>query len=173
MPIAYDLEDKLAIAKRVCARVADGQLVCDVLKDEGLPPTHWWNWQEENKEIRADFGRARVAQAHALAERAVIVSRNVRGEDHHIVQAVRLECDTLRWFTSKIAPKLYGERIEVGGEGFRIGVIALPAEKSEEGGEGDPPLLGESRSLGLQSGAARESVTNSGDVPPHGPTDAA
>lgn len=137
----YELEEKLAVARRVCVRVAAGELVSDCLHIEGISPGAWWRWTEEYKYIRVEFDRARAAQAQSLAERAVRIARSVRGEDYNIVQATRLEIDTLKWYTSKIAPKLFGERIEVGGEGFRIGVIALPAERTSDG-----------ESVGLESG---------------------
>lgn len=146
------LEERMAIVMRICARIASGELLRDCYAQESIDSTTWWRWCESNNMIRAHFERARLAQAHSMAEYAVSLPASIRGADHHIVQAVRLETDLLRWYTSKIAPKLFGDRIEVGGEGFRIGVIALPAETTEE-----------SRSLGVQRGNALKSGSESVD----------
>jgi hypothetical protein len=66
------------------------------------------------------YARAREQQAHSLAERAIAVSREAYGRDTAGVQAARLEVDTLKWYVSKIAPKLYGERLTIEDEGEKV-----------------------------------------------------
>jgi hypothetical protein len=49
----------------------------------------------------------------------------------NIVQRDRMRMDARKWLTSKIAPKLYGEKLDVtsGGEKLQSAVIALPLEE--------------------------------------------
>lgn len=68
-----------------------------------------------------------------MAERAISISRKAFGRDTAGVQAARLEVETLKWYVSKIAPRLYGERIihEQEGEGVVRVVFeqAVPASR--------------------------------------------
>lgn len=150
-------EEIMAIAYRVCARMSEGALARDCYREEHIDGMTWWKWCEDIKPVRLMFERARRAQAQSMAEYAVTLPKSIRGEDHHIVAAVRLEVDTLRWYTSKIAPKIFGDRLEVGGDGFRIGVIALPSERAETSAE-------DGASLGPQSAPLLKSGTDSGDA---------
>lgn len=153
-PRQYSIEDVAALSMRVLLDVSQGDTLTDALAVAGVHHATWWQWTEDYDWIAAGMTRARIVQAHSLADRAVKISRAVKGEDYNIVQAVRLEVDTIKWYTSKIAPRLYGDQLEITGNGIRIGVIALPAEK---------PPTSDAVSRVLQSGDAPESGANSVD----------
>jgi hypothetical protein len=54
------------------------------------------------------YTRARELQAHAIAERAVNEAERATGD----AQLARLKFDARRWFVGKIAPRIYGDRVE-------------------------------------------------------------
>lgn len=111
-------------------RVAHGELVTDVCADLGVSRQMVWRKSEESGENADAYTRARVAQAHSLAEDTVITSRKALGLNSDGIAAKRLEVDTLKWFVTKIAPRLYGDRLDVQAVVAHTvsGVIALPEE---------------------------------------------
>ena len=56
------------------------------------------------------YARARVDQAHAIAEDAMVVADTANADN---AQAVRVRVDTRKWLASKIAPRHYGDRMDV------------------------------------------------------------
>ena len=115
----------------ILARVADGELITDVCDDYGIARSTVWRYAEAgSEEDRNAYTRARTLQAHVLAEDTVRTSRSARGHDSDYVAAVRLEVDTMKWLTTKIAPRLYGDRLDVQAVVAHTvsGVIALPEE---------------------------------------------
>ena len=73
--------------------------------------------------------RARVAYADAIFDEAMEIADSssgdwttkvVRGEeakvvDHENIQRSRLRVDTRKWAASKMAPKKYGDKLDLGG----------------------------------------------------------
>lgn len=99
----------------VCARVAQGEYVKVAAEAEGVDPSSVREWALDD-EFAALYARARESQAHALAEEAL----RIADEDcatSEAVQRNRLRVDTRKWYTSKIAPRHYGERQQVAVDG--------------------------------------------------------
>ena len=63
---------------------------------------------DENPEFSAAYTRARAKQADTLAERVLDEAFS-----SHDAQIGRLRMDALKWFASKLAPKRYGDKVEV------------------------------------------------------------
>jgi hypothetical protein len=112
--------DRLAIVKQVCRAISKGDSVKDACREAGIRPARLHEWTREDSVLAAVYARAREQQAHSLAERAIAVSREAFGRDTAGVQAARLEVDTLKWYVSKIAPRLYGDRLIVEDEGEKV-----------------------------------------------------
>jgi hypothetical protein len=118
------------IAAEICRRMALGESVRKILTEPGMPD--WasvWRWLESNEVFRAQYARAREAQAHALVSQIFDIADDdsadwserdgvpvVNGE---AIQRSRLRVDTRKWFASKVLPKLYGDKLshEVTGQG--------------------------------------------------------
>lgn len=109
--------DRVAILKKVCRAISKGDSVQEACRENGIRAARLHEWTREDSVLASMYARAREQQAHSLAERAIAVSREAFGRDTAGVQAARLEVDTLKWYVSKIAPKLYGERLVVEDEG--------------------------------------------------------
>lgn len=112
--------DRLAIVEKVCRAISKGDSVKEACREVGIRPARLHEWTREDSVLASVYARAREQQAHSLAERAIAVSREAYGRDTAGVQAARLEVDTLKWYVSKIAPKLYGERLTIEDEGEKI-----------------------------------------------------
>ena len=67
-----------------------------------------YRWLESNESFRQQYTQARVKQADYYAE--MIVDEAF---DSHDASIGRLRMDALKWAASKIAPKKYGDKIEL------------------------------------------------------------
>lgn len=110
--------DHHAVMRAVCERIANGELVQDAAKAEGTAASTIRRWAGEDEELRALYARARVDQAHALAETVVTLADGAAKEPtKEKVLAARLQVDSRRWLASKIAPKVFGDKYIIeGGE---------------------------------------------------------
>lgn len=97
-----------ALAAEICRRLADGELLGDICRPARMPSRDTVRrWQSENAEFGRRYATARDQQADALAEEAIRIARNA---DADTVTVCRLQIDTIKWLTAKIAPRRYGEK---------------------------------------------------------------
>lgn len=104
------------IADELCQRISDGESLRSICADkEGgwLPHERTvYRWLEENEAFRQQYARAREAQADGKFEQAWDIATSATAES---VQVARLQIDTIKWQTSKLAPKKYGDKVDLGG----------------------------------------------------------
>jgi hypothetical protein len=112
--------DRHGIGLKVLRRVSSGDSLRNACRNLGIRPARFLDWVREDDILASQYARAREAQAHHLAERAIAVSRKAMGRDTAGVQAARLEVDTIKWYTAKLYPKFYGERQFVEDEGEKV-----------------------------------------------------
>jgi hypothetical protein len=94
---------------KVFALLAQGKTIIEICKTKGMPSTAtFFRLLEENPQLREDYARARSKQADTFAEMIVTESRTATD-----AQLGRLRMDALKWAASKIAPKKYGDKVEV------------------------------------------------------------
>jgi len=97
-----------ALAAEICRRLADGELLADICRPARMPSRETVRrWQSENGSFARQHAIARDQQADALAEQAVQIAQNA---DPGTVSVCKLQIDTIKWLTAKIAPKRYGEK---------------------------------------------------------------
>ena len=112
-----------------------GEEICRILSTSDDPIgdlcdkySHWpsvnavYEWRVMRKDFGEMYARAKANQIECLVDRAQKLSRsrdykyeNERGEivtDSSYVPANRLEIDTIKWFACKLAPKIYGDKIQ-------------------------------------------------------------
>jgi hypothetical protein len=98
-----------ALAEAICDRLADGESLRTICRDAAMPyRATVRDWLARDPAFAAQYARARSEQAHALAELAVEIVLSATDP-----QKDRLAFDALRWYAGKLAPKVYGERLEV------------------------------------------------------------
>jgi len=98
-----------ALAGRICDRLQNGESLRAICRDEGLAPGTVLNWAaKDTNGFYAQYARARDIGLDARVEEMMDVVEN--SDDP---QRDRLRFDAMRWYTSKLAPKRYGERLEV------------------------------------------------------------
>ena len=98
-----------ALADEICERLAHGETLRKMVLDEHMPASSAvYRWLDSNQSFKEQYAQARVKQADYYAE--MIVDEAFGSHDASIG---RLRMDALKWAASKIAPKKYGDKIEL------------------------------------------------------------
>lgn len=127
----------------ICERLADGESLRAICADEGMPAkTTVLRWLNDNDGFRTQYTRAREEQVDSIFEEMLEISDDGRrdysvGEDgrevvdHDHIQRSKLRVETRKWMLGKMAPKKYGDRIDLNHGGQKDNPItALIAEVS-------------------------------------------
>ena len=124
--------DRPTLIKAICADVSNGELVINACAAHKINARDFRRWCEA-EEFAPLYARARIDQAHALAEDTLRLADSAIGGKYGNTDKVRLQVDTRKWFTSKIAPKLYGEKLDLTSDGRPLSsLLVVPAEKAPE-----------------------------------------
>ena len=118
------------IADEICRRISEVQSLREICRDESMPNISTvMRWLAKHPEFREQYARAREAQADAMGEEILEISddatndwmeRNngpdlptsyVPNAEH--IQRSRLRVDARKWLMSKLAPKKYGDKLDV------------------------------------------------------------
>lgn len=124
-----------ALAAEICRRLADGESLLKICADPDcvFPSRQCINeWIIDNREGFGDeYARARNAGLDVMAERLLAIGGEAKpgivtvdkldklGRPYtetttkDTVDRDRLHVDTLKWYLSKLAPKRYGDKIQV------------------------------------------------------------
>ena len=148
-PSTYSQE----IADEVCRRLAGGESLRAICRDEGIPHELTVRlWALDDREgFAAQYARAREVQFLAIADELLEIAddgRNDwmqrRGNDERggwelngeHIQRSRVRIDTRKWMLSKMLPKVYGDKTEVAVTGANGGPVqservTVPADPIE------------------------------------------
>jgi hypothetical protein len=116
----------------VLRRIAEGESLRSIAKDEGMPaPSTVCLWAAADPTFAEQYARAREAQMDRYAEEILEISddstndymekQNKDGSTYGAfngehIQRSRLRVDSRKWLMSKLAPKKYGEKVQIGGD---------------------------------------------------------
>jgi hypothetical protein len=98
------------LADEICNRLAHGETLRSIIASSPHLPdrTTIYRWTDSNIGFRNQYTKARAEQADYYAE--LIVDESFSSHDAGIG---RLRVDALKWAASKMAPKKYGDKIEI------------------------------------------------------------
>lgn len=123
-----------ATADTICDRLAKGESLRAICSDDNMPskPTVLRWLSDDIQGFRAQYARARELQADHLVDEILEISDDGtndymerKGADGQSlgwqlngehVQRSRLRVDSRKWFASKVAPKKYGDKLELSGD---------------------------------------------------------
>lgn len=136
-----------ATADTICERLADAKSLRSICLDETMPSAATvcrWLADERYSSFREQYTRAREAQADAIFDEILhIADTQVEGERIKIdadgneeitredmLGHRRLQIDARKWMAGKLAPKKYGDKLELdhktGGEPISFTLIRQP-----------------------------------------------
>lgn len=115
------------IADEICSELATSTKGIKKLCGENK---HWpvvanvYKWLHMHPDFRDKYARAKAYQVELLVEEALEIAYDGSHDtyldekertrcDHEWVSRSRLKVDTIKWFASKLAPKIYGDKLHV------------------------------------------------------------
>lgn len=128
-----------AIADTILSRLADGEPLTRICKDDGLPGlTTVYRWLESDESFRNKYARAREEQADTLADEIVRIADEAPppdGETGKIDSAwvawQRNRVEARKWTASKLKPKKYGDKLTNEHTGPDGGAVVIESIKRE------------------------------------------
>jgi hypothetical protein len=123
--ITYEEQDNIFC--EILDRVIQGETINAMLTGEAMPnPAMFFKWLTENPTLGKQYAYAREVRSHALFDDLLIIANGDKANDSICqVQRDRLRADTIKFYISKILPKVYGEKIDVTSNGEAINIISL------------------------------------------------
>ena len=122
MYVAYDDATKTAMVDALLVQIETGKSMREVCRMDGMPDHGTViRWMRDDAALATKYARARMAQADVLFDRMEAVEEAVSAGtmDSH---AARVVLDSMRWRASKLAPKIYGDRLDVSVSDTRISI---------------------------------------------------
>lgn len=118
-----------ALAEKICSRLAAGETLRSVCRDNGMPSeTAVRKWSRANKNgFHSQYARARDIGLDAIADETIEIADDGTNdwmernnpdnpgwvENGESINRSRLRADVRKWYLSKMAPKKYGERLDL------------------------------------------------------------
>lgn len=114
-----DILDKLSV----------GKSLREICSAEGMPSESLVRkWVTQDDDFGTQFARAREAGMEALGDEILQIADSQEGDiivsddgreivNHDAIQRAKLRVDTRKWIMSKIAPKKYGDRLDLNHSG--------------------------------------------------------
>lgn len=100
----------------ICERMAQGETLRAICREPDMPNiTTVWKWKEADEARSKQYACAREAQADAQFERIGDIVDKVECGDLEPAQA-RTMVDALKWTAGKLRPKVYGDKVAIGGD---------------------------------------------------------
>lgn len=118
-----------AMADLICERLAKPESLRSICEDETMPgKTTVLRWLRQHDEFRNQYARAREDQADAFADEILEIADDGSRDyttrqdandddfpvvDHDHIQRSKLRVETRKWLMGKMAPKKYGDRLQL------------------------------------------------------------
>ena len=129
------------IADAICERLSDGRSLRSICLDDDMPSqTTVYRWLREDEAFQQQYARARAAQADAIFDEILDIADNSSNdwmerhgddgenigwrENGEAMNRARLRVDARKWMAGKLAPKKYGDKLDVAHSGDVVLTIA-------------------------------------------------
>lgn len=125
-PSTYSQE----IAAAICERLSVGQSVREICRGDDMPAaSSVFKWLTLHEDFAEQYARAKVAGVEALAEEILDIADDATNDwmerkdpdgqnigwvfNGEAARRSQLRIDSRKWILSKLAPKKYGDRLDV------------------------------------------------------------
>lgn len=115
------------VAAKICEGLREGKSLITLCSEEGMPARGTVHrWLDEHADFQAAYTRARTKGLEALADDLIhiantpmegistettLAERKIIKRD--MIEHRKLQIDTRKWYLSKLAPKIYGDKSTV------------------------------------------------------------
>jgi hypothetical protein len=114
--------DKDAICQAVLQGMRNGLSAFKSCQEAGVPQSTFNRWVDADAKLAEDYAHAREDLIERIANEVMELADSDVPEigegkrDWQAIQQRKLQVDTRKWLLSKLAPKKYGEKLEVSGD---------------------------------------------------------
>lgn len=121
-PTPKPVRDKEAICKEVLQGMRDGLSAFKACQKAGVPQSTFNLWVDGDSKLAEDYTRAREDLIERIASEIMELSDSEVPEtgdgkrDWQAIQQRKLQVDSRKWLLSKLAPKKYGDKLELSGD---------------------------------------------------------
>ena len=119
----YSAEDKRRMGAEIVRLISLGpaRSANEACRSLGIPPSTFSDWCAADAGLAERYARAREDLIERMASEVIELSDKdvdvIEGKkDWAAVQKHRLQVETRKWLLSKLAPKRYGEKLELSGD---------------------------------------------------------
>lgn len=106
-PVAFHDGLAAALLERLAAASEGLEAVCAAADMPSSATVY--RWLADYPDFAASYGQARQVQAHRMFDEARAIARAATDKT---VRVAKLRIDTLKWQAAKLAPRVYGARVE-------------------------------------------------------------
>jgi hypothetical protein len=116
------VRDKAAICQEVLEGMRNGLSTFKSCQVAGIANSTFHKWVGEDSLLRDNYAHAREDLIERMAQEVLELSDSEVPEtgdgkkDWQAIQKHKLQVDTRKWLLSKLAPKKYGDRLELAGD---------------------------------------------------------
>ena len=97
----------------ICERIAEGESLRTICVDADMPSvTSVMRWLAADASLSEQYARARELQGDGEFDKAREIAFAATPET---VQGARLQYDAVKWRAGKLRPKVYGDKVAIGG----------------------------------------------------------
>jgi terminase small subunit-like protein len=133
-------------AIEICSRIAEGQSLVAICRDDGLPDVRTvYRWLAAREEFCQMYTRAREDQADTLADQIIDIADTpvagiktktdgdgkVETIEGDMIEHRRLQVEARKWIAAKLKPKKYGERVQNEHTGANGGPLVITHTDAE------------------------------------------
>ena len=114
---------KPEIAEQICRLIADGFTLRQIARELDVSHNAIVQWRLDDANFASQYARAKEQQADHFAEEILAIAdegsndwmerEGITLPDHEHINRSRLRVDARKWLMAKMAPKKYGEKLEV------------------------------------------------------------
>jgi len=115
-------DDRAQIAALVLEGMRSGLSAFKACQLAGVNQSTFAGWLNDDAKLAKEYARAREALIEKMANELLEIADTPVGStesgstDSGAVQKQRLQVDTRKWLLSKLAPKKYGDKLELSGD---------------------------------------------------------
>ena len=121
-PIKKGSEERVIIAHKVFKEMRGGLSALKACDKVGVNQCTLTGWLNDDPELAKEYARAREELIERIAQEVIDLSDADVGitpdgkKDWAAIQKHKLQVETRKWLLSKLAPKKYGDKLELTGD---------------------------------------------------------
>ncbi|OSI34568.1 hypothetical protein [Neisseria dumasiana] len=107
------IKNKPKVQERICDMLAQGKSMVAICGLEDMPAQSTvYKWLAESEEFSERYARAREMQADLYADQIIRIADDCEPEAAAVAKA-KAQIDARKWLAARLAPKKYGDRLDV------------------------------------------------------------